>query len=73
MRELRLPTGALVTMVMRAGGNLVPEQSTRLATGDRLLVVASAHERDRVERRLRVVSRAGRLASWYGERGELEW
>ena len=72
MRELRLPTGALVTMVMRAGGNLVPEQSTRPTTGDRPLVVASVHERDRVERRFRVVSRAGRLASWYGERGELE-
>jgi cell volume regulation protein A len=69
VQELRLPPGALVTMITRAGQNLVPEVSTRLSTGDRLLVVAPAYERDRVERRLRAVSRAGRLAGWFGEDG----
>jgi potassium/hydrogen antiporter len=36
---------------------------------DRLLVVAAAGVRDRTERRLRAVSRGGRLAGWFGEHG----
>lgn len=69
VQELRLPPGALVTMITRADENLVPGPATRLATGDRLLVVAPAYERGEVERRLRAVSRAGRLAGWFGEHG----
>jgi potassium/hydrogen antiporter len=33
------------------------------------LVVAAAGVRDRTERRLRAVSRGGRLAGWFGEHG----
>jgi cell volume regulation protein A len=40
-----------------------------LRTGDRLLIVASADVREQTERRLRAVSRAGKLAGWFGERG----
>jgi cell volume regulation protein A len=36
---------------------------------DWLLVVTAPAARDRTERRLRAVSRAGKLAGWLGERG----
>jgi cell volume regulation protein A len=68
--ELRLPSDAAVTMVVREGRSFVPEASTRLRAEDQLLVVTTAAYRQTVERRLRAVSRRGKLAGWYGERGE---
>jgi potassium/hydrogen antiporter len=68
--ELRLPVGAAVTLVVRAGAGFVPGPDTRLRTGDALLIVATAAARDRAERRLRAVSRRGRLARWFGENGD---
>ena len=67
--ELRLPAGAVVTLVVRAGAGFVPGPDTRLRTGDALLIVATAGSRDLAERRLRAVSRRGRLARWFGEDG----
>nr|MDT0662040.1 potassium/proton antiporter [Micromonospora sp. DSM 115978] len=67
--ELRLPVGAAVTLVLRDGEGFVPGPDTRLRIGDSLLIVATARVRDVVERRLRAVSRRGRLARWYGESG----
>ncbi|MFI5492054.1 potassium/proton antiporter [Actinoplanes sp. NPDC051859] len=67
--ELRLPVGASVTLVVRDGGGFVPGPDTRLRTGDSLLIVATAEVRDIAERRLRAVSRRGRLARWFGEDG----
>ena len=49
----------------------VPSPTTMLRTGDRLLIVASAVAREQTERRLRAVSRAGKLAGWFGEHGRL--
>ncbi|SBT48186.1 potassium/proton antiporter [Micromonospora narathiwatensis] len=68
--ELRLPVGASVTLVLRDGAGFVPGLGTRLKVGDSLLIVATAEVRDEVERRLRAVSRRGRLARWFGEYGE---
>jgi cell volume regulation protein A len=68
--ELRLPEPCAVTLVVRGGQAFVPQPSTRLATGDQLLVVATTAEREATERRLRAVARAGRLAAWYGETGD---
>ncbi|MET0494285.1 MAG: potassium/proton antiporter [Actinoplanes sp.] len=68
--ELRLPVGAVVTLVVRAGAGFVPGPDTRLRTGDALLIVATAGSRDLAERRLRAVSRRGRLARWFGEEGK---
>ena len=62
--ELRLPAGADVTLVVRDGEAFVPDRRTSLRRGDDLLVVASAAARDATERRLRAVSRGGRLAQW---------
>ncbi|GIM96363.1 potassium/proton antiporter [Paractinoplanes toevensis] len=67
--ELRLPAGASVTLVVRDGAGFVPGPDTRLRTGDALLIVATAAVRDVAERRLRAVSRRGRLARWFGEDG----
>jgi cell volume regulation protein A len=62
--ELRLPTGAALSLVVRAGVSFVPDRNTRVDRGDTLLVVATAAARAETERRLRAVSRAGRLARW---------
>jgi cell volume regulation protein A len=68
--ELRLPVGASVTLVLRDGKGFVPQSDTRLKVGDSLLIVATAQVRDAAERRLRAVSRRGRLARWMNEYGE---
>jgi potassium/hydrogen antiporter len=70
VEELRLPDQAVVSLLVRDGRAVVPQRDTRLARGDQVLVVVTAHCRDDTERRLRAVSRAGRLARWRGESGE---
>jgi potassium/hydrogen antiporter len=67
--ELRLPPGAAVTLIARDSETIVPDQTTRLRTGDYLVIVTTAAARTATERRLRAVSRAGRLARWLGETG----
>jgi cell volume regulation protein A len=67
--ELRLPSEANLALIVRDGKGFVPGPTTVLRTGDRLLIVASAAVREQAERRLRAVSRAGKLAGWFGERG----
>jgi cell volume regulation protein A len=67
--ELRLPAEASVALIVRDSKGFVPGSTTTLRTGDRLLVVASAAVREQTERRLRAVSRAGKLAGWIGEHG----
>jgi cell volume regulation protein A len=62
--ELRLPIGAVVTLVLREGSGFVPDSHTRLCAGDSLLIVATIEVRDAAERRLRAVDRRGRLARW---------
>jgi NhaP-type Na+/H+ and K+/H+ antiporter len=68
--ELRLPPEASITLVVRDGRSFVPGPRTALQAGDELLVVAAAGTRDAAERRLRAVSRRGKLAGWYGEHGD---
>ena len=68
--ELRLPVGASVTLLLRDGRGFVPAPDTRLKVGDSMLIVATASVRDAAERRLRAVSRRGRLARWFDEHGE---
>jgi potassium/hydrogen antiporter len=67
--ELRLPTQANLALIVRDGHGIVPGQTTVLRTGDRLLIVVPAAVREQTERRLRAVSRAGKLAGWFGEHG----
>ena len=67
--ELRLPEDAAVMLIVRDGHSFVPDENTRLMRGDQALLVSARRSRAEAERRLRAVSRAGRLASWRGERG----
>jgi cell volume regulation protein A len=67
--ELRLPHGVSVSLVIRGKRAFVPERRTVLRAGDAVLVVAPTALREQTIRRLRAVSRAGRLAGWFGERG----
>ncbi|MGC5015085.1 potassium/proton antiporter [Streptosporangium sp. DT93] len=67
--ELRLPSDAQVTLIVRDGRTFVPAESTRIRVDDQLLVVTTAACRTMVERRMRAISRRGKLAGWYGEKG----
>jgi cell volume regulation protein A len=69
--ELRLPEDAAVVLIVREGRSFVPDHTTRLMRGDQALLVSARRSRPEAERRLRAVSRAGRLASWRGEQGRV--
>ncbi len=69
LRELRLPPGATVSLLVRRSVSHTPTPTTRLEDGDQLLVVATEQARDETERRIRAVDRAGRFARWRGETG----
>jgi cell volume regulation protein A len=69
VRELRLPIGASLSLLVRGDEAMVPGPDTRLRRGDQLLVVTTSPARVATERRLRAVGRAGRLAGWLGESG----
>jgi cell volume regulation protein A len=62
--ELRLPVGASITLVVRAGEAFVPADNTPLRVGDDLILVVVESVRRETEKRLRAVSRGGRLAGW---------
>jgi cell volume regulation protein A len=66
--ELRLPPGAVLSLVVREGTGTVPTPNTILQRGDQLLVVATTASRSAAEARLRAVSKDGKLARWYGGR-----
>ena len=67
--ELRLPEDAAVVLIVRDGRSFVPDDTSRLIRGDQVLIVSARRSRAEAERRLRAVSRAGRLAAWRGEEG----
>lgn len=64
LRELRLPPGAVVSLVVREDRAFTPDMQTRLREGDQLLVVTTAEARERTEERLRAVDRGGALVRW---------
>jgi cell volume regulation protein A len=66
MWELRLPPGAVVSLIVRDGHTVVPDRQTILRNGDQLLLIVPSRARRQVERRLQAVHRAGRLARWLG-------
>jgi cell volume regulation protein A len=70
--ELRLPPPTVVTLIVRDGRTVVPSRDTVLREGDELLLVTTAAAREDAERRLRAVSRRGKLARWLGEFGTPE-
>jgi potassium/hydrogen antiporter len=70
LRELRLPVGATVSLLVRKGVGHTPAPGTRLQEHDQLLVVATERSRNETEQRIRAVDRAGRYARWMGETGQ---
>ncbi len=70
VREIGLPQPAAVSLVIREGIALVPDGETRLRSGDQIVVVTTPEVRVMTERRLRALSRQGRLAIWRGDVGE---
>jgi len=68
--ELRLPPGANVTLIVRGDEGFVPSPQTTLRHGDQLLIVATAQTRLAAERRVRQVSKEGRLAGWNATSGD---
>ena len=53
-----------MSLVVRDGQTLVPDNRTVLRTGDDVLVVTPRKLRERTEERLRAISQRGRLAHW---------
>ncbi|MEO6794406.1 MAG: potassium/proton antiporter [Mycobacterium sp.] len=70
--ELRLPDPSVITLIIRKGDTFVPQPDTRIAVGDELLIVTTTTTRAAAERRLRAVSRRGKLAHWFDEYGDSE-
>jgi potassium/hydrogen antiporter len=70
--ELRLPDPSVITLIIRNGHTFVPQPETRIAAGDVLLIVTTTRTRTAAERRLRAVSRRGKLAYWFDEYGEAD-
>ena len=64
LRELRLPRGATVSLVVRDNEAFTPTLETRLRERDQLLVVTTADVRAAAEDRIRAVDMRGRLARW---------
>ena len=69
LSQLRLPTGSVVSLLLRDGAPMPIEPAVRLQSGDQLLVVAPELLRSATERRIRAVSRGGALVNWFDEPG----
>jgi cell volume regulation protein A len=67
LRELRLPRGATVSLVVRGDVAFTPNGETRLRELDQLLVVTTSDAREATEDRIRAVDMRGRLARWRPE------
>lgn len=72
LRELRLPRGATVSLVVREAEAFSPGGDTRLREGDQFLVVSTRDNREATEQRIRDVDRGGKLVRWHegGDRGD---
>ncbi len=62
--EIGLPTGAVVSLVVRGDVALVPDTNTRLREGDRILIVTTEEARGPAEARVQALAQHGRLAGW---------
>ena len=69
VRELRLPEGSGLSLVVRDGASFTPQDASRIQEGDQLLVVTTETARAAAEERLRSIDRSGRLARWRGDTG----
>lgn len=64
VREIPLPQGAVVSLIVRGDHAEAVGDEMRLRMGDRVIVVAADRVRVETEDRLRALSRSGRLHGW---------
>jgi cell volume regulation protein A len=64
VRELRLPPNTSVSLIIRGDRMFAPHGRDMIRSGDELLIVTPANFRSQVERRMNLIGRAGRLATW---------
>ena len=65
--ELRLPKGAVVSLIVRASEPMTIDDNSRLRANDQMLVVCPGDVRIATEERLRIVAKDGKLAMWLHE------
>lgn len=53
IRELKMPKGAIIGAILRGDDCLIPKGDTKIYTGDKLLVITTWGEMDRVEKALK--------------------
>lgn len=70
VRELGLPKGATVALVLRADSSLPVNDETRLRESDRIVLVCPQKLRDATEHRMQALARDGRLAGWNDQSNE---
>jgi cell volume regulation protein A len=64
LREIRMPKGSVISLIVRDGEPFTPSADERIRIGDSLLIVTRAEDRQTIERRLKALSDHGRLAKW---------
>ena len=64
VKDLRLPRGAVVSMIIRDQEVLIPNQELRLEAGDQLLLAVHSGLVERVQGRLTLINEHGPLARW---------
>lgn len=62
--DLRLPRGAVASMVIRGDDVLVPDRATRLRENDQVLLAVRTDLLERTQRRLELIHEGGALARW---------
>lgn len=62
--DLRLPRGAVLSMIIRGDEVLVPDRTTRLHEHDQLLMAVRTDLVERTQRRLELLHEGGALARW---------
>jgi cell volume regulation protein A len=67
VRELRLPPNTTVSLIIRGEQMFAPHGRDLIKAGDQVLIVTPTAHRADVEKRLKLIGRAGRLASWTAE------
>jgi cell volume regulation protein A len=65
--ELGLPEGAVVSLIVRDGQAIAPDEHSRLRAGDQVLVVTTEQASAAADARMRAVAQRGRLARWREE------
>jgi cell volume regulation protein A len=65
--ELRLPKGAVVSLIVRDSEPMSIDDNSRLRAHDQVLVVCPGDVRNATEERLRIVAKDGKLAMWLHE------